>query len=241
MTPIYTAQKALTLRAAELSPSWNTALALRVRHLFWLKFAGVTVVTSGFMAGYFYVLRNPWSLPTKMPLTALDAAIPLQPPMMLVYLSLWLYVGVAPGLELRLRDLLVYAAWMSAMCLCGLLIFLLWPTQAPLPIPTGVNFIGFALVKGIDTPANACPSMHVAAAVFTAIRIHDTLQRIQTPPWLPAINALWCACILYSTLAVKQHVVLDILGGAMLAMTFASLSLNWRPPPARHTTAGPTS
>lgn len=167
-----------------------------------------------------------------MPLTALDTVIPLQPPWMLAYLSLWFYVGIGPGLESRLKDLLAYAAWMGTMCLSGLTIFLFWPTQAPLAIPTGVDFIGFDLVKGLDTSANACPSMHVAAALFTAIRTHESLQRVRPPAWLPALNVLWCLCILYSTLAVKQHVVLDILGGAALALLFVALSQKWRPLPA---------
>lgn len=54
----------------------------------------MTVVTSLFMAGYIHLLRHPGSVPVKMPLTDLDAAIPLQPPMMLAY-----------------------AAWMSNLCL----------------------------------------------------------------------------------------------------------------------------
>lgn len=203
-----------------------------MRHLFWLKALGVTGVTALFMTGYIHVLRHPASEPVKMPLTALDAAIPLQPPMMLVYLSLWLYIGIGPGLELRLRDLLAYAAWMSSLCLSGLAIFRFWPTQAPVAPPTDVDFIGFALVTGIDTAANACPSMHVAAAVFAAIRIDESLRRIRAPFWLQAINALWCACIVYSTLAVKQHVVLDLLGGVALALAFVWLSQKWRPQPA---------
>lgn len=200
--------------------------------MFGLKVFGVALVTSLFMAAYIYLLRHPWSEPVKMPLTALDAAIPLQPPMMLAYLSLWLYVGVGPGLELRLRDLLAYAAWMSSQCLSGLAIFLFWPSQAPVAPPTGVDFIGFSLVTGVDTAANACPSMHVAAAVFTAIRIDESLRRIGTPFWLHVVSALWCSLIVYSTLAVKQHVVLDLVGGAALALAFVYLSQKCRPQPA---------
>jgi membrane-associated phospholipid phosphatase len=36
----------------------------------------------------------------------------------------------------------------------------------------------------------------------------------------------------YSTLTVKQHVVLDLLGGAALALALVWLSLQWRPRPA---------
>ena len=225
------AQQALSSPKIRLQSSWKTALAVRARHLFWLKTAGVTAVTFAFLAGYFYLLQYPISTPTMMPLTVIDAAIPLQPPMMLAYLSLWLYVGVGPGLELRLRDLLAYAAWMSAMCASALLIFLLYPTQVPVAAPASMDFFGFELIRGIDTAANAFPSMHVAAAVFTVVRIDETLQRIVAPAGLRVVNALWCACILYSTLAVKQHVVVDILGGILLALIFVWPSQIYRPRP----------
>lgn len=205
-------------------PCWKSALAQRVRHHFWLKAAGVTVVTLLFLAGYFYLLRHPSGNPTVMPLTKLDAAIPMHPPMMIAYLSLWLYVGVGPGLEARLVDLWTYAVWMGAMCACGLAIFLLWPTQTPLIALVNVDGFGFELLKGLDAPGNACPSMHVAAAVFTALRIQTTLRRLPAPTWLCAINILWCAAILYSTLALKQHVIIDVAAGAALAVVFVYLS-----------------
>lgn len=212
-------------------PCWTSALAQRVRHHFWLKAAGVTVVTLLFLAGYFFLLRHPFGNPTVMPLTKLDAAIPLYPPMMIAYLSLWLYVGVGPGLEARLVDLWNYAAWMGAMCACGLAIFLLWPSQTPLVALADVDGFGFELLKGLDAPGNACPSMHVAAAVFTALRVHGTLRRLSAPSWPKAINALWCTAILYSTLAVKQHVIVDVAGGAVLAVVFVYLSQANKPRP----------
>jgi membrane-associated phospholipid phosphatase len=71
--------------------------------------------------------------------------------------------------------------------------------------------------------------MHVAVAIFTAIRIEQVLRESRTPvPWR-VLNWLWFAAIAYSTLAVKQHVVLDVVAGALLGMAFAFPSLRWRP------------
>ena len=68
-----------------------------MRHLL-LKVAGVTAFMWVFFLGYFQTLREPVYPVLLMPLTALDALIPFQPGMFWAYVSLWLYVGLAPGL-----------------------------------------------------------------------------------------------------------------------------------------------
>ena len=115
------------------------------------------------------------------------------------------------------------------MCLTGLLMFYLWPTAVP---PLGFDasgFPGFALLQGVDAAGNACPSLHVATAMFTAIRVDQVLRNAGTPRWPRAINALWFVAIAWSTLAIKQHVALDALAGAVLGIVFAQLSMRWRP------------
>jgi len=91
------------------------------------------------------------------------------------------------------------------------------------------GYPGFAMLQGVDAAGNACPSMHVAVAIFTAMRVEHVLRESRTPvPWR-VLNWLWFAAIAYSTLAVKQHVVLDVVAGALLGMAFAFPSLRWRP------------
>ena len=83
--------------------------------------------------------------------------------------------------------------------------------------------------QGVDAAGNACPSMHVAVAIFTAIWVEHILRGAGAPAWLRLVNGLWFAAIVYSTLAVKQHVVLDAVAGAVLGIAFAIPSLRWRP------------
>ena len=42
-----------------------------------------------------------------------------------------------------------------------------------------------------------------------------------------ALNGLLCLGILYSTVAIRQHVVLDVLAGAGLGAIAAGLHLRW--------------
>ncbi|WP_076997546.1 phosphatase PAP2 family protein [Variovorax sp. KK3] len=218
------------------TPTWTADLRFRFRHLFALKFIGVSVFTWLFFIGYFELLRHPAHSVFVMPLTTLDTLIPFQPEMLIAYFSLWLYVGVAPGLQANFKELVVYGLWVGALCLTGLGLFLLLPTQVPAGMAGVSDFPGFSLMQGMDAPGNACPSMHVAVAMFTVIRIDDVFRQARAPLSLRWVNWLWFAAIAWSTLAVKQHVLLDVLAGALLGIAFAVPSLRWRPTPARKPT-----
>ncbi|HET7794944.1 MAG TPA: phosphatase PAP2 family protein [Rhizobacter sp.] len=213
--------------------AWTEELRLRMKRYFVIKTVGITAFTWLFFIGYFYILRHPGYEATMMPLTALDHLIPLQPPFLIAYFSLWVYIGFAPALQLTFTELIAYGAWITTMCLVGLAIFYFWPTSVPPRAPNASSFPGFAILQGVDAPGNACPSMHVAAAIFSAIWIEHLLRSMGAPRSLRAINGLWFTAIAYSTLAVKQHVVLDVLAGAVMGVAFALPSLRWRPGRAR--------
>ena len=200
-----------------------------MRRLFWLKLFGVTAWVWVFFIAYFHLLRHPAHAVTTMPLTTPDAWIGFEPRALPIYFSLWLYVGVAPGLLWSLRQLLHYGAWVGLLCAAGLSIFYALPTAIP---PHTVDFEAhpsFAVLRGIDAAGNACPSMHVAAAMFSALWIASLLNELEVPSWLRAINGVWFVLIAWSTVAVGQHVVLDVAAGAALGLLFAWPSLRSRP------------
>ncbi|WP_443083431.1 phosphatase PAP2 family protein [Variovorax sp. PBL-E5] len=218
----------LPMAPSPLQP-WTAEIWLRIRRHFALKLIGTTVFTWLFFIAYFQLLRHPVHAVTVMPLTALDHLIPFQPQLLFAYFSLWVYIGIAPGLQLTFQELVVYGLWVGALCLTGLGLFYVWPTQIPPLDLDAAGFPGFAMLQGVDAAGNACPSMHVAAAIFTAIRIEQVLREARTPAVLRLLNAAWFVAIAYSTLAVKQHVVLDAAAGALLGLAFALASLRWRP------------
>ncbi len=213
------------------SQDWRSEIGLRVRRLFVLKLVGTTAFIWLFFIGYFYLLRNPAQPPLVMPLTALDHWIPFQPQFLYAYLSLWLYVGFGPGLQRNFMALLVYGLWAATMSAVGLAVFYFWPTAvAPLTIDVS-GFPGFAALHGVDARGNAFPSMHVAIAMFTLIRLEGLFRETGSPALFRWVNLLWFAAIAWSTLAIRQHVVLDVVGGSVLGIVFAWASLRWRPRP----------
>jgi len=210
-------------------PAWVASLTVRMRRHFALKVVGTSLVIAVFFVGYLHLLHHPAYPVTVMPLTALDRLVPFLPQALFVYLSLWLYVGMGPGLQLTLMELIAYAAWAALLCVAGLVVFYFWPTQVP---PHGLDVsphVGFAMLQGVDAAGNACPSMHVAFAVFSSIRIGDVLMRIGAPKSMRTANIVWFVAIVVSTLAIRQHVVLDVFAGLALGTFFAALSLRWRP------------
>jgi membrane-associated phospholipid phosphatase len=201
----------------------------RMCNWWWLKALGTTAVIWVFFILYFELLSNPTRPATVMPLTAIDHLLPLQPPLIFAYFSLWVYVGIAPGVQWRFLPLFVYGLWAMALCVTGLALFYFFPTEVPHFIRHHADFPGFGLLRGIDAAGNACPSMHVAAAVFSAWGLHDVLRRVRTPAVWRYANGLWCLAIVYSTLAVKQHVLLDVVAGGLLGAIFAAAAQRWRP------------
>ncbi len=184
-----------------------------MRSQFWFKALGTTGYTALFFSAYLHLLNHPYFTVTTLPATWLDRAIGIEPAALPVYLSLWCYVSLAPLLMLTRKEIIDYGIRMALPCAGGLLVFLFWPTAVPPAEIDWARYPGMAFLKGVDAAGNACPSLHVATAVFTAVWLHVRLQWIGLGVGWRAVNLLWCLAIAYSTLATRQHVALDVAAG----------------------------
>ena len=192
-----------------------------------VKMLGTTLGMTAFFVVYFRLLRHPVYPITVMPFTAVDRLIGFQPAALPVYLSLWFYVSLAPALLIVRRELAIYALGAVALSAMGLGIFYGWPTAVP---PSEVDWSrhpAFAFLQSADAAGNACPSLHVAFAVFTAVWFGHGLTQMKAGRMIGALNWLWCVAILYSTVATRQHVALDVLAGIVpgAGIGMASLAL----------------
>ena len=206
------------------TPWYRQAAAAIPKHLY-LKGFGTPLFIGLFFGAYLYVLKNPIYPAVVMPFTLLDSLIEFQPMALPMYISLWVYVSLPPALLATRRELYGYAMAMAATCLAGLFVFYFWPTAVPIVAIDWSQYPDVALLKNLDASGNACPSLHVATAVFSGIWLHHLLRRYSAPLWLLAINWMWCIGILYSTLATRQHVLVDVLAGLLLGVTTAYLAL----------------
>lgn len=196
---------------------WGQALSRRVRTLWIAKALGTTVGISGFFILYFWVMRSTGGQATVVPAMAVDSWFRIQELALLPYASLWLYVSLAPAFAANMASLRMYIAGALTMSVVGLVTYWFFPTTTP---PFGVDWTEYpalAFLKAADAAGNAFPSLHVAFAAYTATVIARELRDLHAPAWARVGNWAWCAAIVYSTLATRQHVVIDVAGGLVLA------------------------
>jgi len=197
--------------------TWTHELRRRVRTLWALKMLATVIGVAVFFYAYFWVMRHPLSAATAMPMTWIDDLVPFSPQSFFLYASLWVYVSLGSALA---RDGLELAAWGAAcfaMTVVGLGIFMALPTKVPDFAIDWSRYPSLEFLKAIDVSGNACPSLHAAFAVFTAVVLHGQLTAIRAPRALLVCNALWCLGIVYSAMATRQHLALDIIAGSVLA------------------------
>jgi membrane-associated phospholipid phosphatase len=217
-----------TVNATSQPLPWYRQVAMAITQHMVLKCIGTILFIGLFFGAYFYLLKTPAYPTTVMPITVLDRLIGFQPLALPLYFSLWGYVSLPPALLATRRELFNYGTAIAATCLAGLMVFYFWPTAVPAATTDWAQFSGVNFLKSIDAAGNACPSLHVATAVFSGIWLHHLLCRFGTSAWLLAFNWIWCIGIVYSTLATRQHVAVDVLAGLVLGVMAATLSLRYR-------------
>ena len=151
-----------------------------------------------------------------VPELPVDRLLPVQPAWALVYAAVYLCLIILPVFVVRQHDLLrrtvsaYLTIWVTAYAF-----FALYPTIAPRPdVVTGDGFAAWWLrvLYVIDTPYNCFPSLHVAHSFVSALAIHLVHRRL-------GFAALLCATLVaVSTLFAKQHYLLDVIAGVVLAV-----------------------
>ena len=200
-------------------PPWLAALWKRSITLFPLKLIGNTIATLGFFPLYFWIMKNAgqaWVLP----LTPVDRLIAFWPWLLPVYLSLWGYIALPVLLAGDMRELTGFSLGCAAMTLLALLVFWFMPTAIPNFVVETTPGTSLQFLKMVDSAGNAFPSLHVSFSVFSCVVLARQLRAAGAPLWLRALNVAWAVGIVYSTMAVRQHVLIDVLGGFALGVAF---------------------
>lgn len=150
-----------------------------------------------------------------IPELALDRVVPLQPVWALVYGALYVFLILLPLFVVREeeqinRTVFAYLTVWIAAYIC----FVLYPTAAPRPpnvIGNGFAVWGLRLLYSSDPPYNCFPSLHVAHSFVSALACYRVHRGV-------GIAGAFCASLVgISTLFTKQHYVLDVIAGLLLA------------------------
>lgn len=174
-----------------------------------------------FFWAYLFLLKNPVFPVVTMPLTVVDRWIGFSPLALVPYLSLWIYCSLPVMLTPTRHQLLNFGAWIGLMCLLALTIFYWWPNAVPAADIDWALYPSVAFLKSVDAAGNACPSLHVAAAVYSSFWLYWQMQALRLRRRTQVVQVVWGIAIVYSTMATKQHVSLDVLAGMALGALFA--------------------
>ncbi len=177
---------------------------------------GSMLLLAMLVPGYLVIAYWTEGRPASKPSLALDDWVPLIPDWVLVYAGLYLFLIILPVIVIWQRELIdrtVRAYLLVWLVSFG--IFLIYPTVIQrADIVPGDDFFSWSLRRlyEADTAFNCFPSIHVAHSIVSALacfRVHR---------WV-GIFALGCASLVaLSTLFIKQHFVVDVVVGALLAL-----------------------
>jgi hypothetical protein len=202
--------------AAEPAPlatgATGRSLAAGVRQALFL--AALTFSSLGL---YLLVLRWRGSYPVFITHIPWDDWIPFAPAWVWVYLIPYL---IGPALFVALSPQTFRWFVPRGLFIVGLtlVIFIVCPTQTG-PRPSAA-FLGdgatgwlyHSMVEVDEPPANAAPSLHVSLTCLLALALVRDFPRLW-PVWLGGVGLVWL-----STLMTRQHHVIDVATGALLAV-----------------------
>lgn len=151
----------------------------------------------------------------------LDDYIPFYKPAILVYSS-WFLMLVIPFVYLLKRksydDLYNIIIPMFATMFISLIIYVIYPTALDIRVTdiTGNDICSWIIrkIQGIDAPNNVCPSIHVSTTVIIYNQFRKILKDNKKSK---VFFLLWSVGICASTMLVKQHSIIDVVCGIILA------------------------
>lgn len=184
-------------------------------HLYYILFVPAFLLCFFSLESYIGPEQDYWSV-----YSPLDEHIPFIEYFVLPY-YLWYPLLFSTGLILLLRDIPAFKKYMLFLIISfggALLICLLVPNGQdlrPESFPRSNIFSSLVgLMYSMDTNTNVFPSMHVLGSVAAAAAVFKS-EKTQAlrPLWL-----LLAILISASTVFIKQHSILDVLGALVLAL-----------------------
>jgi len=155
-----------------------------------------------------------------------EAAWPVWPWTEWIYASAYVFVGLAPLLAVRSRDLREFCVGGLMATALVTLLFVVLPFIAP-PRPFVADTMAGRLLaweRSKDTAAAAFPSFHVIWALLAA-RLGASAT---TKPMLRWLFWGWGAMIAASCLTTGMHAFIDVVGGILIFVSVANPGRTWQ-------------
>lgn len=157
--------------------------------------------------------------------TAFDSFIPVYLGSVWVYLTLYPLLGWT-GLGVERSVYLRYLLTIGWVTLFSHMVFLFFPSGVSRDVlenldkPQIYEWLAF-----LDQPRNAFPSLHASLSIIAGIAISSSARYNIA---VKALTWLWVLAIFWSTIALRQHYVWDLLSGTILAVVVWMLVGRWK-------------
>lgn len=159
-------------------------------------------------------------------MTSLDEAIPLMPEMVFAYVSIYFFWTPAifmSSVTVGQFSRLVFV--MGIALFLGLAIHQYMPSAYPRPtLPASDSSFSVAFLRWyytLDHPNNTFPSTHCVAVIILLCFMRERLR-----PLAHFAYEVWGSLIFASTVLIKQHYIVDVVGGIILGAA-VFLILSW--------------
>lgn len=155
-------------------------------------------------------------LALSSPSVPLDDHIPFVPVFLIPYIGCFVHWAATFYLVYGTRDGFS-RLFPSAMIgyIAAFAVFLVYPTTISRPIEEAHGILAFiyGIICAADAPLNLFPSVHCMVAFLC---MACTKRAEGVPRWYAYMSAIMCVLVCASTVFVKQHFVMDVLGGVAL-------------------------
>jgi membrane-associated phospholipid phosphatase len=166
-----------------------------------------------------YLTSNHYHIfdPIYLPMTRLDSMIPFIPQTIWIYMTEYLLFLMVFFMSKDYANCNKYLYAFFFQQTIAVAIFWFWPTTYPrhlFPLPEELDALSYYIFSGLrtsDSPANCCPSLHVSS-VFLSSFVFLKEQQKKFPYFF-----VWAILIALSTLTTKQHYIVDVVTGFLLA------------------------
>ena len=191
-----------------------------------VKYIGLFIIFNfiSYFSIQFFLTANKYDF-----LTSFDHLIPFIPEF------IWIYHTLIPIILITMFSFMIkkevflsaFTAYMIASIILSTF-YILFPSFYPRESfvdPASISGWLVELTRVIDGANNTFPSGHVTFAWLLAFFINLT-QYAKKHTWIKLVYYFWAVLITFSTLALKQHFIVDTLSGIILASMCYFLSKN---------------
>jgi membrane-associated phospholipid phosphatase len=170
-----------------------------------------------FLGTYFATNHYPRTQPRVLGLTTIERSIPFLPDTVWIYASDLGLVFVCFCLVRGAPAVSRFVVGFFSLVVIGGLVHWTLPVAFPrelFPLPVGTNpatAFAITVMRSVDSPSSCVPSMHVAIGWFASLAVFHGRRKAGT------LMMIWAGLVTASTLTAKQHFVIDVAAGIMLA------------------------